>query len=413
MRYLIALLLLVNVAYSQDTTQYMVADRYNSAAAQKKPYVILISADGFRYDYAEKYQAEHLLQFGNEGVRAASMIPSYPSLTFPNHYTIATGLYPSHHGIVNNNFYDPAKQQHYFNSNRQGVRDGAWYGGTPLWVLAEQQQMVSASMFWIGSEADVKGIRPSYYYFYTDKITMGDRIQVVKNWLTLPEDKRPHFISVYLPEPDRAGHLYGPDAMETAQAVKTVDSVIYQLTETVRTTGLPVNFIFVSDHGMTEVNREHLLPIPPAIDTTKFLVHTATSIIALYAKDKAAIQPLYEKLEKNEDRYKAYLRSNMPAELHYSDTDNRLGRIGDILLIPEWPYIFSAKKTHPGHHGYPATQVKDMHATFMAWGPAFKQHLSIPSFENIHVYPLIAEILGLEITEPIDGHKEVLDGILK
>ena len=412
MKYSILLLLLSSMAYSQDTTQFKVEGRRNNAAAQKQPYVIMISADGFRYDYAEKYQAEHLLQFSREGVKAASMIPSFPSLTFPNHYSIATGLYPSHHGIVANGFYDAARKEVYSMSNKPMVRDGSWYGGTPLWVLAEQQQMVSASMFWVGSEADVKGIRPSYYYYYSEKIPMGDRIKAVKDWLNLPEEQRPHFITFYVSEPDHAGHNFGPDAVETARAVKTVDSIVYQLTEAVSATGLPVNYIFVSDHGMTKVN-ESSLPIPAVIDTTKFLISSSSTMLALYAKDKADIRPLYETLKKEELHYKTYLKTNTPAEFCYNDTYDRMNRIGDILLVPEWPYVFSVPKSGPGHHGFPPLQVKDMHATFIAWGPAFKQHLNIPSFENVNIYPLIAEILGLKISEPVDGSKEVLHGILK
>jgi predicted AlkP superfamily pyrophosphatase or phosphodiesterase len=413
---LIVLLLPATLVYSQaDTLQHTAPGRHNSAAQQKKPYVILISADGFRYDYADKYHAEHLLQLSSQGVRAASMIPSYPSVTFPNHYTIVTGLYPSHHGLVNNTFYDPAKQATYSMGNRERVRDGSWYGGTPLWVLAEQQQLLSASMFWVGSEAAVKGIRPSYYYDYNEKIAIGDRISIVKNWLLLPEEQRPHFITFYLSEPDHAGHKYGPDAPETAQAVKTVDSIIYQLTEAVRTTGLPVNYIFLADHGMTAVDREHPLPIPAAIDTLKFLVPPSWgTLLMVYANGHTAdIQPLYETLKKQEDHYKVYLKTNMPPELHYSAADDSLGRIPDIMLLPDWPYVFSARMPGVGYHGFQPYQVKDMHATFMAWGPAFKSHLTIPSFENIHVYPLIAEILGLQQTQMIDGRKEVLEGVLR
>lgn len=414
----IVLLLPATVVYSQsDTLQHTVPGRRNSPAQQKKPYVILISADGFRHDYAEKYNAEHLQEFGRQGVRAASMIPSFPSVTFPNHYSIATGLYPSHHGLVNNTFYDPAKQATYSMGDKPKVRDGSWYSGTPLWVLAEQQQMVSASLFWVGSEAAVKDTRPSYYYYYSEQLPMGRRIDVVKQWLLLPEDRRPHFITFYLSEPDHSGHKYGPDAPETAQAVKTVDSIIYQLTEAVRTTGLPVNYIFLADHGMTAVDREHPLPIPAAIDTLKFLVPPSWgTMLMVYArdkKDKAAIQALYETLKKQEDHYKVYLKTNMPPELHYSAADDSLGRIADIVLLPEWPQVFSARKPGVGYHGFPPYQVKDMHATFMAWGPAFKSHLAIPSFENIHVYPLITEILGLQQTRAIDGRKEVLEGVLR
>lgn len=403
-----------SIAYGQqDTLQHIAPNRRNSAEGQKKPYVILISADGFRYDYAVKYHAAHLLAFAQQGVQAVSMKPSYPSVTFPNHYTLVTGLYPSHHGLVNNTFYDPEKQASYSMGDKDKVRDGSWYGGTPLWVLVEQQQMLSASMFWVGSEADVKNTRPAYYYNYNERIPVDRRIEIVKEWLTLPEDMRPHLITFYLSEPDHAGHRFGPDAPETEQAVQSVDSVIYHLTEAVKSTGLPVSFIFLADHGMTAVDREHPLPLPAAIDKEKFIIPASGTMVVLHAKNKADIQPLYETLKKEEDHYKVYLKSNMPPELHYSATDDKRNRIGDILLLPEWPYVFSDRKPGAGYHGFDPNVVKDMHATFMAWGPAFKQHLTIPTFENVNVYPMIAEILGLKITDPIDGRKEVLHGILR
>ncbi|MBO9657425.1 MAG: alkaline phosphatase family protein, partial [Chitinophagaceae bacterium] len=184
-------------AFSQDSLQLKVEGRKNSKSQQKKPYVILISADGFRYDYAEKYNAIHLKEMAKKGVQASSMTPSFPSVTFPNHYTIVTGLYPSHHGLVNNSFYDVQRNQTYSMGNRDRVRDGSWYGGTPLWVLAEEQQLMSASMFWVGSEADIKKTRPSYYYNFNDKMPVNDRLQAVKEWLNQPEETRPHFITFY------------------------------------------------------------------------------------------------------------------------------------------------------------------------------------------------------------------------
>lgn len=231
--------------------------------------------------------------------------------------------------------------------------------------------------------------------------------------LSLPEDQRPHLITFYLSEPDHAGHRYGPDAPETAAAVKSVDSIVQQLTVAVKATRLPVNFIFVSDHGMTSVDREHPLPMPSAIDTAKFIIPSSGTMMVLHAKNKADIQPVYEKLKQQEDHYKVYLKTNIPASFHYSDKDDRMNRIGDILLVPDWPYVFSERKPGMGYHGFDPATVKDMQATFMAWGPAFKNNLRIPVFENIHVYPLITALLGLNITSPIDGKKEVLQGILK
>src|ERR1051325_1190596 len=158
--FLFVVLCSISTLAQVDTAQQVATGRANSPEQQDKPYVILISADGFRYDYAEKYKAEHLLALANEGVKASSMVPSFPSVTFPNHYTIVTGLYPSHHGLIDNYFYDRKRNDSYSMRNPKTVQDGTWYGGIPLWVLAEQQQMLSASFYWVGSEADIKGIFP-------------------------------------------------------------------------------------------------------------------------------------------------------------------------------------------------------------------------------------------------------------
>jgi predicted AlkP superfamily pyrophosphatase or phosphodiesterase/glycerophosphoryl diester phosphodiesterase len=396
-----------------DTSQQIIAGRSNSSANQKKPYVILISLDGFRYDYAEKHQAKHIQALGKQGVKAASMIPGYPSVTFPNHYSIVTGLYPAHHGLVANGFYDPAFKRSYSMGNKKDVADSSWYGGTPLWTLAEQHQLISASMFWVASEAAIKGIRPTYYYNFNDRMDIGKRIQAVKNWLSLPEDKRPHFITFYVSEVDHAGHSYGPDAPQTKAAVQYADSVVYELTQAVQSTGLPVNFVLVADHGMTAVDTLHPIALPAVIDTAKFMVQQGGTMVNLYAKHKEDIMPLYTALKKAAKDFKVYLKKDVPAQLHYGAKDDRMNRIGDILLLPTWPKVFSNRKPGNGYHGFEPLAVKEMHAIFCAWGPAFKSNLTIHSFENVHVYPLIASILGLNYTEKIDGNKKVLQPVLK
>jgi predicted AlkP superfamily pyrophosphatase or phosphodiesterase len=414
--YLICFIYSLTARAQVDTTQKVDLTRRNSKEQQDKPYLILISADGFRYDYAKKYKANTLIKLSEEGVRAEFMVPSYPSVTFPNHYSIATGMYPSHHGIVDNKFYDAKRNDFYIVGNRAKVEDGSWYEGTPLWVLAEQQHMLSASFYWVGSEAAIKGIRPTYYYNYTEKIDIDQRVQVVVNWLSLPADRRPHLITFYMPETDHAGHVFGPDSEVMAKAVSFIDSALYKLTEGVKKTGLKnVNYIFLSDHGMTQVDTEHPLGMPAGIDTTKFIIPSGGTQVQLYAKNKADIQPTYQNLKKDTTEYQVYLKTNVPARLHYGERDDLMHRIGDILLIPKWPKVFSFsnKKRNIGWHGYDPSLVKDMLATFYAWGPAFKKHLKIPSFENVNVYPLATQLLGLTYTEKIDGKKELGKKILK
>ena len=398
-----------------DIPQKIVEGRTNSIEQQQKPYVILISADGFRYDYAEKYQAKNLLALGNGGVRAEGMIPSYPSLTFPNHYTLVTGLYPSHHGLVNNYFYDPARHESYSMRDRKGVSDGTWYGGTPLWVIAEQQQMITASYFWVASEADIQGIRPTYYYEFNDTVSIDRRIEEVVKWLQLPSEKRPHFITFYISAADHQGHTYGPDAPQTAQAVRFIDSSIQKLTDAVSTTGLPVNYIFIADHGMTNIDTAHPLMIP-VFDTAKFVVPRGAELVELYAKDRNDIPGTYNQLKSQEHGFKIYLKSEMPDYLHYGAKDDLKNRIGDILLIPNWPLTFTWRgnnKPNPGAHGYDPYVVKDMRAVFIAWGPAFKNHLQVPAFENVNIFPVITKILGLTWQGTIDGNATLANQILK
>ncbi|MEH6308471.1 ectonucleotide pyrophosphatase/phosphodiesterase [Olivibacter sp. CPCC 100613] len=397
---------------AQDTTQKVVPNRQNAPKQLDKPYVILISADGFRYDYTKKYHAQHLKQLAEKGVMADALIPSFPSITFPNHYTIVTGLYPAHHGLVGNNMYDPKMRARYSMSNAKAVKDPIWYGGIPIWTLAEQEGLLSASYYWPGSEAAIGGMLPSYYYAYNDKIPIEKRIQTVVNWLTLPEEKRPHIINFYFPQVDHAGHLYGPDAPETAQAVHFVDSAVNVLNMAVQQTGLPVNFIFVSDHGMKAIKQNEPLQLPFEVDTTKVTLASNGTLVNIHVKDKKNIPPLYQSIQKS-DKFDVYLSEEVPSRYHYGKKDDQYQRIGDILLFAKAPYYFSNKKPHPGAHGFDPYETREMQATFIAWGPAFKEGLKIGAFENVDIYPLLAKLLGLTYKHRIDGNDKIAKKILK
>jgi predicted AlkP superfamily pyrophosphatase or phosphodiesterase len=415
-------LLLTGILHAQDspkrsipdTTQHIIPDRSNSPDQVKKPYIILISADGFRYDLADKFHAENLIRLRSSGVAADYMQPVFPSLTFPNHYSIATGDYPPHDGIVDNNFYDPARDQVYRMGNKKGVEDSSWYGATPLWVLAEKQGMLSASFYWVGAEAAIQGVRPTYYYKFNSLITMGNRISDVRNWLSLPEEIRPHLITFYIPDVDHEEHLHGVNSKQVEDAVHYVDNSIARLVRTVDSLNLSVNFIFLSDHGMVDIDTLHTLSIPKAIDTSRFVIINSQAIVHMYAKDPADILPAYKILKSGTKDYEVYLATNMPARWHYNKKDDRYNRIGDIILVSHPPKVFNLNGHHldPATHGFdPALSV--MHATFYAWGPAFKSNEKIKGFENINVYPLIANILQLKISDPVDGNLRVLKPILK
>lgn len=382
-----------------------------------KPYVILISLDGYRYDYTERFQPPNLSRFVAEGVQAEGMIASFPTKTFPNHYTIATGMYPENHGLVDNTFYDPQREQEYRINKREAVEDGSWYGGTPLWVNAEQQGMVAASYFFVGSEADVQGVRPSYYYRYDGSTPNDKRVEQVLAWLAMPEEQRPHLITLYFSDMDDAGHRYGPNNDEKlSEKLIALDVSLGKLFDGVQATGLPVNIIIVSDHGMVEVTPERLLPIESIEDENRYRVANAGALVHLYLRDPADLDAVYQDLRAKEDHFRVYKLADFP----YYRSDKSNPRLGDLIVLPDYAFYFTSARRWGmarqrgfvmGEHGFPP-EFREMYAIFYANGPAFRDGLTIQPFENIHVYPLICNILGLPIPAGVDGKAEVLAPVL-
>lgn len=407
------------LGFSQtDTAQVVVPNRKNTDASLTKPYVILISADGFRYDYAKKYHAKNILKLAEKGVSAKAMIPSYPSITGPNHYTMITGLFPSHTGFVDNYFYDKKRNDLFGMSMQSKISDGSWLGGIPLWSLAEKQGTLAASLFWVASNSDAGGTRPTYYYQYHEKFTADEKINIVLNWLKLPEDKRPHLITFYFPEVDKNGHLYGTESPELREAVEFVDDAVGKLIQKVNELKLPnVNFIFVSDHGMIDVDLENPLEIPEILlDKNRFTYFNSQTLLRVMVKNEAEVKQVYRELKKNKTRdYQVYLTDKFPKKLHYRTSDDRFGRIGQILLVPNAPKVFleSGSKKTPGKHGYNPFKIPEMRATFAASGPAFKEGKKIGTFRNVNLYPMVAEILGLKVSQTIDGSPKTAKKVLK
>lgn len=388
----------------------------SSSAQEEKPYVVLISFDGFRSDYVEKFNLTNFKKFVVGGAAAEGMIPSFPSKTFPNHYTIVTGLYPGHHGLVDNHFYDPASKSVYDLHDRNAVSDPKYYGGTPLWMLCKQQGVISASYFWVGSELREKYLRPDYYYPYDAKVSFSQRFDQVVSWLTLPQDKRPHFIAVYFSWPDTESHKYGPLAGETKTSLMKLDTLLGNFMDRVQAISAPVNVILVSDHGMSELSNKP----ETFIDLDKLIPSRHHSITAvnggtqahIYVSDISVRDSLYDALVRRSKDFSVLKREQFPAQWHYDNS-----RSGDLLVQahPGHYIIFGtseqnwARQQRPrfGAHGYDPAVIKDMQGIFYAKGPNIKAGSSVPAFENIHVYPLIATILGLKMPE-IDGKQGVL-----
>ena len=383
----------------------------NTAAQQARHYVVLVSLDGFRYDYPKTFGAPHLDAIAHAGVSARDgMLPSFPSLTFPNHYSIVTGLYPEHHGIVGNSFYDPARDAVYAYTRPETNADGTWYGGTPLWSLAEQQGMRAACLFWPGSEAEIAGKRPSFYLHYNDGLDDHLRIDQVIAWLNLPAADRPHFITLYYANTDHAGHAHGPDSPEMRDAVHHVDDLIGELETKLRATGLPVDLIVLADHGMIALQ-------PPAVILSDFAnldgVRTQGSLI--YPKNDAEAERIYRDfLAHPSPKFKVYRRAAMPPELRFDANP----REGDPVVVPTGPYtllVRASKLPEPiqvhGGHGFDEHTTPEMKALFVADGPDLNHNKRLKTFENVDVYDLITQILGLH-TPPNDGTLKPLESAL-
>ncbi|MBB6324999.1 putative AlkP superfamily pyrophosphatase or phosphodiesterase [Algoriphagus iocasae] len=392
---------------------------------KKEPVVILISLDGFRYDYVERFQPENLSRFISSGTAAKSLIPSFPTKTFPNHYTIATGMRPEHHGIVDNSFFNPERNQVYQINKRELITDGSWYGGTPLWVLAEKNGMKAASYFFVGSEADVQKTRPSYYFDYDARINNLTRVSQVFEWLQMPDSIKPRMITMYFSDMDDVGHMYGAENDEKlSETLYRLDRELGALIEGVKSLDQDVNIIIVSDHGMANVSAEKYIPLDKITDGVSGKVVNSGALAHIYLDDPADKLEAIKKLKEREVGFVVF----DPADKNYYQDISVYGdRIGDIIILADLGNYFMDNEEYRevisrrmrmdetsvrGTHGF-SQKYPEMHGIFYSNGPQIKEGMKIDSFDNIHIYPLICEILGLPVPEDIDGDLKVLEPILK
>jgi predicted AlkP superfamily pyrophosphatase or phosphodiesterase len=292
------------------------------------------------------------------------------------------------------------------------VEDGDFYKGKPLWVLANENQMVSASMFWVGSEAPIQDVFPTYYYKYTGKVSYDQRVNQTIKWLEMPERTRPHFITLYFSITDDVGHKYGPNSPEMAKAVKSIDQTIAKLMEQTKKLDFEVNVIVVSDHGMIEVDRDNIIYKENIIP--KGVIVSKSFPMMVYSPNKSLIDSMYSSLTKDTTRFDTYLKANMPTRFHYSKEDER---VGDLLVMPKPPFTFGSKtrpiKKGASTHGYDPKRCPEMGAIFFADGPMFINNSMIDTCENVDIYPLISHILNIEnMDDAIDGDLNVFSPIL-
>ena len=378
------------------------------------PYVILVSFDGFRWDYLDRIPTPNFDRVAASGTRADRLIPVFPTKTFPTHYSIATGMYAETHGLVGNAFWAPDKGARYSLGDRSVVEDGSWYRGEPIWVTAERQGMVSASFFFVGSEAAVGGVRPSYWHRYDASIPNDDRVHAVLDWLRLPPVRRPHLVTLYFSDVDDAGHAFGPDSDEVREAVATVDGNLGHLLDGIEE--LPhrdeVHVVLVSDHGML---------LAPAADADVLDVSLFPGVRLAEGGPYASIfvdEGGRERMVRVRDSIAAimpkndvYLREDVPRRFHYSSDP----RIGDIVVIAApgrqvvSPDRIPRRDTYT--HGWD-NLIPEMSGILLASGPRIRAGVRTGPVEAVHVYPLLAEILGLQPNREADGNLKAIMSFL-
>jgi Uncharacterized proteins of the AP superfamily len=380
-----------------------------SIAAQSNNYTIIVSLDGFRWDYPQLYSTPNLNKIAKNGVHASSMKPSYPASTFPNHYALATGLYPDHHGIVNNSFWDKSRGVRYFIGDSITHDNPAFYLGEPIWITAQKQGLITGNVYWVGSDVAIQNTHPTYYKRYSKKplIPFEARVDTVISWLKMKKENRPRLIMLYFHEPDEQGHYFGPSSHEVAKVVHQLDSLMGDLMNKIKALPLAskINLIITADHGMTNISPERFIRMQdyvPARWVDRADGANPTSIFTKNGCRDSVLMAL-----KNVAHIKAYKKEEMPASLHYGTSE----RIGDVVVCPDCGWQFGEKPSpNKGAHGYdPANP--DMQAIFYACGPDFKKGYEAKTFENVDVYSLLSYLLGIKPAKTdgsLNGVKDML-----
>ena len=367
--------------------------------------VLLISLDGFLPDYLERFDTPNLDRLAAEGTRAESLIPAFPPKTFPNHYSIVTGLHPSNHGVVSNTMYDPEMDATFRISDNDAVSDGRWWGGEPLWVTVQRQGGVAATFFWPGSEAEIGGVRPRYWKRYEHNFPNHQRIDTVLAWIDLPEEERPSFITLYFSDVDSQGHAHGPFAEETERAVAHVDSLIGLMLDGLEARDIldEIDLIVVSDHGMSEVSSDRVVILDDYVDIDD--LHIVDRSPVLMARPtgvdaRAIVEALNESPQLD-----AYHRDDVPEHWHFKDHV----RIPEVIaaaadgwtIMTRSQYERFGQELKGGAHGYD-NLLPSMRGIFIARGPSFEAGQVVGPFGNVHLYNMMAAILGVDAA-PNDG----------
>lgn len=385
------------------------------AAEKPADLTVLVSIDGFRADYLDRGVSPTLKRLAETGVRAEAMRPSFPSLTFPNHYTLVTGLRPDRHGIVNNSMEDPDHPDAVFTlSNREeNTKPFWWDDAAPLWVTAEKAGVRTGTMFWPGSEVAIRGVRPQDWVVFDQKMPSDARVDRALTWLDRPAAERPKFVTLYFDIVDTQGHKFGPESAETNAAITEVDTAIARFLAGLEKHRLRANIVIVSDHGMAPIDAARAVNmdeiVAPALVHYVWPPGQVAGLKPAEGKTDADLAPLLGR----HGHAECWKKADVPERFHMRTHR----RVPPVVCLADtgWTLTSSAKpRTYPipgGAHGYDPYDPL-MSATFIANGPAFRHGVTLPVFDNVNVYPLLAGLLGVT-PEPNDGDAAVLRPALR
>jgi predicted AlkP superfamily pyrophosphatase or phosphodiesterase len=365
------------------------------------PIVLLVSMDGWRWDYFDRAATPTLHALAARGVRSEGLIPPFPSKTYPSHYTIVTGLYPAHHGIISNNMWDDTIGER-FTMQAPTSKDPRWWGGEPIWATAVKQGRRAASMFWPGADVEIGGVRPTEWKPYDDYFPNDDRVKQVLVWLALPEERRPSFVTLYFSDVDTAAHAYGPDAPETLAAATKLDGLLGAVVRGIEAQGLAdrTTVIVVSDHGLSQQALDRKIFLDDYVDPATVNVVDWSPVLHVAPKT-GTVDALYAALHGRHPHLTVYRREEIPGYLHYAGNP----RIQPIIALADdgWAITtharFEQNKDQPnqkgGEHGYDG-RYQSMHGLFVAAGPSLRHGVVVPEFESVHLYDLMCRILRLK-----------------